>query len=96
MSFAAAAHWLLSLAAGRPNGFAMVHGTRTGRGCAPGAGARAAAALARAGRAAQRDELEHPTKRHSQKQASRADAQAKEDAATILDILISIIRHYYS
>ena len=53
-------------------------------------------ALARAGRAAQRDELEHPTKRHSQKRASRADALAKEDAATILDILISIIRHYYS
>ena len=50
-------------------------------------------ALARAGRAAQRDELEHPTKRHSQKRASRADALAKEDAATILDILISIIRH---
>ena len=49
-------------------------------------------------RAAQRDELEHPTKRHSQKRASRADALAKEDAATILDILISIslIRHYYS
>ena len=47
-------------------------------------------ALARAGRAAQRDELEHPTKRHSQKRASRADALAKEDAATILDILISL------